>query len=235
MNDQQFELDLFPSPQKKKAAVKIDAAEASRYEEGESPDHIAQRREVARRAFIFSDAYAELGGGIQTAAEEAELGTRYGEFVDGFEPWKKDIDTAFEQFDIAKLNVPDIRKMTKEDQRLLALHFDYFADLLQGRGRILATPGSEGSPIYDEYPFENEEAAIAYGRELMRFAEAIKFSEEYDLLHAMSKELKPKTHDRDAFVAKDKKDHGEPIVVFDTRDQKLRVKRIPRHSISAAS
>lgn len=236
MTDQQLQLDLFPSPHKKELAELTDVADdATRFEEGESPLHIARQREIARRAVVFSEAYAELGGGVQSAAEEAELGDRYGEFADSFEPWKKDIDIAFEQFDIAKLSVEEIRKMTKADQELLALHFDYYVDKITGRGRVLATPGSEGSPLYDEYSFADENTAIAYGHELMQFAEAIKYSEEYGWLHAKSKALKAKTFERDNFVRRDKKDHGQIVVAYDTRDKKLRVKRDRQQPVTTAS
>lgn len=231
MNDQ-LELDLFPPPQKKELVENTDAV---RFEEGESPDHLAVKRSIARSATRFSEAYGDLGGSMQTAAENVELSDRYGEFIDGFESWKKDIDAAFEQFDIARLSTDEIHKMTKADQELLALYFDHYVDTLISRGHYLATPGAEGSSLYAEYPFANEQQATVYGRELLGFAQAIQLSAEYDLLHAKSKDLKPKSHDRNSFVLKDRKKHGEPVVAFDTYDQKLRVKRQPRVSIPVAS
>ena len=229
---EQLELPLFPLPPQN---TLMDNPDAVRYEEGLSPDHQAAKRSIARSATRFSEAYGDLGGGMQTAAENVELSDYYGEFIDGFEPWKKDIDAAFEQFDIARLSTDEIHKMTKTDQELLALYFDHYVDALISRGHYLATPGAEGSSLYAEYPFANEQQATVYGRELLGFAQAIQLSEEYDLLHAKSKDLKPKSHDRNNFVLNDRKKHGEPVVAFDTRDQKLRVKRQSRNSVPVAS
>lgn len=224
---EQLELELFsPPPQD----TLMDNPDAVRYEEGLSPDHLARQREFARRAVRFSEAYGDLGGGIQSAAEAVEIGDRYGEFADNFKPWKKDIRAAFEQFDLTKLSVDEIRKMTKADQELLALHFDHYVDTISSRGRNLATPGAEGGQLYGEYPFTDEQQAVTYGRELLEFAQAIQLSEEYDLLHAKSEELKDKKSNRDQFVGKDKRKNGPIVVAFDTRDQKLRVKRQPRNS-----
>lgn len=224
----QLQLDLFPSPD----GPHPDTTDSVRPETLVKPDdaHRAAIRRMSHVATLDTELspYEELGGGIATAMAELNGGDRYERFIDA-EPWKRDIRTAFDQFNLSALNLGSIRAMSDADQTVLAMHFVRHIKKAEHFGGWVATPGAEGSDLLAGYPFEDEGQIIAYGEELVEFSRVVQASPVYDLLShrvdslAQRKRL-PASRVRADFFKHDSK-LGTPTVVFDSEAQRLRIDR----------
>ena len=199
--------------------------EATRFEQGKSMTQLQRERHVAHSAIRFSEAYAELGGGVQDRIMDGELGARYGEFIDNYEPWKQDIAIGFETFNLPALTLEGIRDMSERDQRTLAQYFDQFVGSIASRGRVLATSGSWLNERFDGYGFTSDEQAVDYGQELKRFETAIKATDTYGFLHFLSLRIEPDSVKRDAKLRHDRA-KGIPTVIHDVKTDKLRIMRL---------
>jgi len=196
---------------------------AARYEMPLEIRSIQRARQMARLAFRpASPAYAEYAGteSYEFAINEADP---YGEFLDNYQPWKADIATAFDQFNAPLLTTGAIHAMTKDDKISLAHHFTQYVDSIESRSRVLGVEGSKDDERFQRYNFATDTDAIAYSHELQNFHQVITSSEGYKLLKSISQFDKPSRINRSKYVKRDSQKQGTPFVVFDTRDEKLRM------------
>ena len=87
------------------------------------------------------DAYRELGGN-PTDYDSLPL---FDQLAEDFEPWMTDIDMAINRLGLHELASDTIARMTKADQRLLAMHVDALLERMEAALRLIGASAGDVS------------------------------------------------------------------------------------------
>ncbi|HYG83316.1 MAG TPA: hypothetical protein VD907_00360 [Verrucomicrobiae bacterium] len=187
----------------------------------------AQLGARATTAELMDKPYYELGGGVAEAAAEQERDglTPFIEFLDDYQPYKREAAALFEQFRFHELNEQSLVALPEDQAGPLSAHIVEHIDQMQRRGQVLATEGAFGGALAESYGFQDEASCQAYGRELMALSETVMrqplFTELTAVAHTFLDEWlqkrrqDPRPHaatnlTRRQFVKYDTAKHGEP-------------------------
>lgn len=187
---------------------------------------LLQGRDLGRRALIDDrepSAHEDLGGGIYGAHLEQEFLENLhplDSLVRSYQGWEADIRVAIEQFGMAELTITDLDHMTKADKELLAKHFDGFYNIVKAHFKLIYA--AEGKVEYypvlgDLYGKDRTDAElIEYANRLVELNKIIHDSKVAHELLKLARQLEPNQTARREKYRKNKIQHGECRVAFET-------------------
>lgn len=136
------------------------------------------------------DAYRELGGNQSVYDDRLPL---FDQLADDFEPWMTDIHIAVNRLALHEIASDTIMRMTKADQRLLAMHVDALLERIATAHRLIgAADGNVSAYGFLEKRYGSRrtpEELIAYMPTLERLREAINERHIMGALHRAAPEV----------------------------------------------
>ncbi|MFI5212720.1 MAG: hypothetical protein ACHQTE_02040 [Candidatus Saccharimonadales bacterium] len=197
-----------------------------------------QKRDIARAALRDqlslgpTTAYEELGGGLRQANVEQELSREqpFDEVLRAYKPWMRDINLAVEKYGVLELTLDGIDAMTKDNRKILAIHFDEYMDRLRTSHRLIYAADGDVrhydllAKHYNKDNTRTREEMIRYAHVLESLNVALQSTGIPHKLHSIAHTIEPNAAKRSLRHKSDDQRHGDMQVVFD--DKKPRIERV---------